>query len=68
MASDKNSPRKGQGNNQPNDKQSSETDAANVDWMIISDISTRIGGSPQPKEQSIQEQNNYIGNLIFSSI
>ena len=58
MASDKNSPRKGQGNNQPNDKQSSETDAANVDWMIISDISTRIGGSPQPKEQSSQEHNN----------
>ena len=50
MASNKNIPQKGQGANEPDKK----ADAADVDWMIISDISTRIGGSPDSKSGSNQ--------------
>lgn len=50
MASNRNSPNKGQGANEPNNQQSLETDAANVDWMIISDLSTRIGVTSKTKE------------------
>jgi uncharacterized protein YjbI with pentapeptide repeats len=49
MASNKNIPQKGQGANEPDKKQPVQSDAADVDWMIISDISTRIGGSPESK-------------------
>jgi len=48
MASNKNIPQKDQGANQPDKK----ADAADVDWMIISDISTRIGGSSDIKSGS----------------
>jgi len=53
MASNRNIPPKGQGANEPDKKtnqQSVSADAANVDWMIMSDLSTRIGGSPQAKQ------------------
>ena len=62
MASNKNSPPTGKGANEPdNDQQnrlSVNTDAADVDWMILSDISTRIGGYPQPTQDSNQASNN----------
>ena len=62
MASNKNSPPTGKGANEPdNDQQnrlSVNTDAADVDWMILSDISTRIGGYPQPTQDSNQALNN----------
>ncbi len=55
MASNRNIPPKGQGANEPDKKrpnqQSASADAANVDWMIMSDLSTRIGGSPQAKQE-----------------
>ena len=54
MASNKNIPQKGQGANEPNKNQSVQSDAADVDWMIMSDISTRIGGSPEIKSSSNQ--------------
>ncbi|TYQ27352.1 hypothetical protein PseudUWO311_08485 [Pseudanabaena sp. UWO311] len=54
MASNKNLPQKGQGANEPDKKQSVQSDAADVDWMIMSDISTRIGGSPAVKSSSNQ--------------
>ncbi len=54
MASNKNIPQKGQGANEPDKKQSVQSDAADVDWMIMSDISTRIGGSPTIKSSSNQ--------------
>ncbi|PZO36317.1 MAG: hypothetical protein DCF19_21915 [Pseudanabaena frigida] len=57
MASNRNSPQKGQGANEPDRKKSVESDAADVDWMIISDISTRIGVSSQPSQQSNQDAN-----------
>ncbi|MEA5485543.1 MULTISPECIES: pentapeptide repeat-containing protein [Pseudanabaena] len=53
MASNKNIPQKSQGANEPN-KQPVQSDATDVDWMIISDISTRIGGSPDIKSGSNQ--------------
>lgn len=62
MASNKNSPPTGKGANEPdNDQQnrlSVNTDAADVDWMILSDISTRIGGHPQPTQDSNQALDN----------
>ncbi|WP_055074319.1 pentapeptide repeat-containing protein [Pseudanabaena sp. 'Roaring Creek'] len=54
MASNKNNPIKGQGVNEPDKKQSLQSDAADVDWMIISDLSTRIGGVPQQKVEPNQ--------------
>jgi uncharacterized protein YjbI with pentapeptide repeats len=61
MASNRNIPQKGQGANEPDKKQpnqqSASADAANVDWMILSDLSTRIGGSPQAKQEQ-QAQNS----------
>ncbi len=51
MASNKNSPQKGQGAEDPDRKQQTPSDAADVDWMIISDISTRIGLPSQPKQE-----------------
>ncbi|GBO56599.1 hypothetical protein APA_4934 [Pseudanabaena sp. lw0831] len=54
MASNKNIPQKGQGANEPDKKQSVQSDAADVDWMIMSDISTRISGSPEIKSRSNQ--------------
>ena len=54
MASNKNIPQKSQGANEPDKKQSVQSDAADVDWMIMSDISTRIGGSPEIKSSSNQ--------------
>ncbi|NMF58491.1 pentapeptide repeat-containing protein [Pseudanabaena yagii] len=60
MASNRNIPQKGQGANEPDKKQpnqqSASADAANVDWMIMSDLSTRIGGSSQAKQEQ-QAQN-----------
>jgi uncharacterized protein YjbI with pentapeptide repeats len=56
MASNKNIPQKGQGTNEPDKKQSVQPDAADVDWMIMSDISTRISGSPEIKSSSNQPQ------------
>ncbi len=47
-------PQKNQGANEPDKKQSVQSDAANVDWMIMSDINTRIGGSPAIKSSSNQ--------------
>jgi uncharacterized protein YjbI with pentapeptide repeats len=44
MASNKNIP---QGANEPDKRKSVQSDAADVDWMIMSDISTRISGSPE---------------------
>ncbi len=61
MASNRNSPPTGQGANEPdNDQQNRQSvDAvADVDWMIISDISTRISGYPQPTQESNQALNN----------
>jgi uncharacterized protein YjbI with pentapeptide repeats len=52
MASDKNSPQKGQSSNKPDFQQSTESDAADLDWMIISDLSTRMGGSTQLTTES----------------
>ncbi|MCY7333988.1 MAG: hypothetical protein LH649_15340, partial [Pseudanabaena sp. CAN_BIN31] len=52
MASNTNSPQKGQGVNEPDKRQSIQSDAADVDWMIMSDVSTRIGGSSQLKPES----------------
>ncbi|MBD2178205.1 pentapeptide repeat-containing protein [Pseudanabaena sp. FACHB-1998] len=57
MASNGNSPNKGQGANEP-DHQPLETDAANVDWMIISDISTRIGVPSKAKKEATPPPNN----------
>ncbi|MFN8780847.1 MAG: pentapeptide repeat-containing protein [Pseudanabaena sp.] len=54
MASNKNIPQKGQGANEPDKRQSVQSDAADVDWMIMSDISTRIGGSPAIKPSANQ--------------
>ncbi len=54
MASNKNIPQKDQGANNPDSQQSFQSDAADVDWMIMSDISTRIGGSPEIKSSSNQ--------------
>ena len=54
MASNKNIPQKGQGANEPDKRQSVQSDAADVDWMIMSDISTRIGGSPATKPSANQ--------------
>ena len=54
MASNKNSPQKSQGANEPDKRQSIQSDAADVDWMIMSDVSTRIGGSSQLKPSSNQ--------------
>lgn len=54
MASNKNIPQKDQGANNPDSQQSLQSDAADVDWMIMSDISTRIGGSPEIKSNSNQ--------------
>jgi hypothetical protein len=54
MASNKNIPQKDQGANEPDKKQSVQSDAANVDWMIMSDINTRIGGSPELQSSSNQ--------------
>lgn len=51
MTSNKNSPQKNSGSNQPDKKQSIDSDAANVDWMIMSDLSTRIGGYSEPQQQ-----------------
>jgi len=50
MTSNNNKPQKGSGANQPDKKQSIDSDAANVDWMIMSDFSTRIGGYPEPQK------------------
>ena len=54
MSSNKNIPQKGQGAGDPDKKQSAQSEAADVDWMIMSDISTRIGGSPAVKSSSNQ--------------
>jgi hypothetical protein len=64
MASDKNNPQKGQGSNKPDPQQSSGNDAADVDWMIMSDISTRIGGSSQPKPASNQLSGTASSQLL----
>lgn len=60
MASNRNISPKSQGANEPDKKQpnqqSARSDAAKVDWMIMSDLSTRIGGSPQTKQEQ-QAQN-----------
>ncbi len=64
MASDKNNPQKGQGSNKPDPQKSSGNDAADVDWMIMSDLSTRIGGSPQPKPASNQLSGNSSSQLL----
>ena len=50
MTSNNNNPQKGSGANQPDKKQSIDSDNASVDWMIMSDLSTRIGGYPEPKK------------------
>ncbi len=52
MASNTNSPKKVKGSNEPDKKLSVQSDAADVDWMIMTDISTRIGGSSQIKPKS----------------
>lgn len=69
MASDKNSPQKGQDNINPDSQKPTEVDA--VDWMIISDLSTRIGGSPQrtPESQiqSSKISNNQVSNNQISN-
>lgn len=58
MASNRNIPQKGQGANDPeHNRQSVDTDAANVDWMIMSDLSTRIGGASQPKQPQQEAKN-----------
>ncbi|WP_434684299.1 pentapeptide repeat-containing protein [Pseudanabaena minima] len=62
MASNKNIPQKDQGANQPDKK----ADAADVDWMIISDISTRIGGSPDIKSGSNQSPTS-SSSQVFSN-
>ncbi|MCX5934128.1 MAG: hypothetical protein NTU99_04975, partial [Pseudanabaena sp. LacPavin_0818_WC45_MAG_42_6] len=54
MASNKNIPQKDQGANEPDKRESVQSDAANVDWMIMSDISTRIDGSPAIKPSANQ--------------
>jgi uncharacterized protein YjbI with pentapeptide repeats len=54
MSSNKNIPQKSQGANEPDKKQSVQSDAADVDWMIMSDINTRIGGSPAIKSSANQ--------------
>ncbi len=54
MASNKNIPHKSQGANEPDKNQPVQSDAADVDWMIISDISTRIGGYPENKSGTSQ--------------
>ncbi|BBC22703.1 pentapeptide repeat-containing protein [Pseudanabaena sp. ABRG5-3] len=59
MASNRNIPQKGQGANEPeHNRQSVDADAASVDWMIMSDLSTRIGGSSQSKQQPQQDAKN----------
>jgi len=61
MASNRNSPPTGKGANEPdNDQQNRQSvdAAADVDWMIISDISTRISGYPQPTQETNQALNN----------
>ncbi|WP_271255211.1 pentapeptide repeat-containing protein [Pseudanabaena sp. Chao 1811] len=59
MASNRNIPKKGQGANEPeHNRQSVDADAASVDWMIMSDLSTRIGGSSQSKQQPQQDVKN----------
>ncbi|PZV17042.1 MAG: hypothetical protein DCF20_07820 [Pseudanabaena sp.] len=66
MASNKNIPQKGQGTNEPDKKQSVKADAADVDWMIMSDIGTRIGGSPEiesgANESSASASSQVISN------
>jgi len=59
MASNRNIPKKGQGANEPeHNRQSVDADAASVDWMIMSDLSTRIGGSSLSKQQPQQDVKN----------
>lgn len=62
MASNKNIPQKDQGANQPDKK----ADAADVDWMIMSDISTRIGGSPDTKSKPNQSPTS-SSSQVFSN-
>ena len=58
MASNKNIPHKSQGANEPDKNQSVQSDAADVDWMIMSDLSTRIGGYPESKSGKNQSLAN----------
>jgi uncharacterized protein YjbI with pentapeptide repeats len=54
MASNKNIPHKSQVPNEPDKNQPVQSHAADVDWMILSDISTRIGGYPENKSGTNQ--------------
>ena len=54
MASNKNNQQKGSGADNSDINKSTASDASDVDWMIMSDLSTRIGGSPQPQKTTIQ--------------
>lgn len=54
MASNKNNQQKGSGANEPNE---SKSIASDVDWMIMSDLSTRIGGYPQSQKSASSPSN-----------
>ena len=54
MASNKNIPQQDQGANEPDKKQPFSSEAADVDWMIMSDVSTQIGGSLETKLVPVQ--------------
>ncbi len=66
MASNRNSSPKDQGASEPNKKQSVDADATNVDWMIMSDLSTRIDGYPNPKPESKSSSLQVSSNQIDS--
>ncbi|NUN63490.1 pentapeptide repeat-containing protein [Pseudanabaena biceps] len=57
MASNKNNQQKGSGANEPHEDKSIASDASDVDWMIMSDLSTRIGGYPQPQKSASSPSN-----------
>lgn len=65
MASRNSSP-KDQGASEPNKKQSVDADATNVDWMIMSDLSTRISGYPNPKPELKSSFSQVSSNQIDS--
>ncbi len=66
MASNRNSSPKDQGASEPNKKQSVDAEVTNVDWMIMSDLSTRIGGYPNPKPESKSSFSQVSSNQIDS--